>query len=69
MTDRDELVEVLAEEFVLDYLDRDVDFGDVAEFVMDNAGESHDEDLYEDVYELATALLSDHAQRFEGRND
>ncbi len=70
MTNRDTLVEELAEAFVLDYLDRDIDFGDVAEFVDDQMGEPYeDDDLFEDVYDLATGLLSDHAQRYEGRND
>lgn len=61
------LAEVIAEAFVLEYLQSDVEWIDVREFIQE---------VYEDetvdgkeVYDNVVGLLEDEAQRFADRNN
>lgn len=51
----------LAEQFVIDYLDRDVDYGDVIEYLSeaweDDGDEVLTDDIREEIYEKVISIL------------
>jgi hypothetical protein len=67
-------IETLAEDFVIEYLERSPEYIDVVEYVSDNApGDTPDEEINDTVlaviYNAVLAHIDTTAQRFADRNN